>query len=979
MMSKNKQITHAMDRSVKKPMEALVSEYNLTEIEALNALAESWPIAQPYIDLDWLLPAKAAGDLDFIDVIEQSDAVSSEVKSLMNDLNLRFISGREANELGLGGTNDLIEMCQPGETPFDVVRRWGLHSLKKLEHSVAMLHLEDSVEEEKLALRIEGREDSLAAAREFVAHGFPVFIAKGNPNYDMTAASSPEFFRPSLWQESTVDAALLDTWESMDAVCVLAGSEGDRPGVYLTIVDVDPKNGASVEAELDRMEWWGVDVLAIEETPSGGIHAYTYSSGFPSRKSHSLGIDFLGCKKGTSDPGTNVFTAPTKRPKYEGIGYHWIEKMNWQRYEVLTAAHVEANDKTLRAYLDKAGFGDETSGTPMELLSTSIHVDEDRVPAWLRALLDDLGTRNTEGEPRWLLHDGAEVPRYQRIKYLISKCQRAGFSPEETFTLLVPWTAGVEKFNTTVALKREVEVCLGLMNAENTDAHNEVPIHAEVPKMEWAEPIPFERGPLPALPLDVLPPVMANMILGVATAAQSPVEIPFMAALTAISAATRGVWDVDVHSGWRREISVLWGLNLSDPAERKTRSVNPFFKELENQQRILVDRVKEENLTREVQFEIAKQAYAKAIKDCNAQTAQDRRRDMQDFEPLPMPIFIQSNTNAQAAAAQMASNGGNLIIKMTEASTFANLAGLHNNGRADLGSFNDWYDGNWSAESRITGDRDTGKRPTLTLAAAVQPEVMRGFAQGIIEGSGFISRLILLNPPTMVGQRNLRADSIPLSVEQDWDAAIRVLFQRAQGRYACMTAVKDPQEPFCLTFAEDAREVLLDHLQAQEYAKRSDEQLKRLGSWIERQGGRTARMAALFTLFDDPHADVVPLRWLEAALTLDPVLIDHADASLSVMRGMAVNGGKPIPQRIINAIDKIVSGQIKRLSAESVDGILTISKRDVYEAVRRQTTWVKTAESLDLWLTELADHNYLRFGESSGNHQPLILNPKVWS
>lgn len=486
----------------------------------------------------------------------------------------------------------------------------------------------------------------------------------------------------------------------------------------------------------------------------------------------------------------------------------------------------------------------------------------------------------------------------------------------------------------------------------------------EVDDAEWGNPVPFEPEPLPELPLDLLPDVMRRMVTGVSTETQAPEETAFLAALTTIAAATRGVWSVNIHDGWKGECSVVWGLNLTNPAERKTRTMNPFFKPLEREQQRLVQQNDEDNLEREVEFEIAKRAYNKAVAESNAADAKQWRQKMRESEPLPSPAFIQSNTNPQAAARAIADNGGNLVIKMTEAATFANISGLHNSGRVDVGGMNDWYDGNWSPESRLGGDRDTGTRPTLTFAAAVQPEVMRGFAGGIIEGSGFISRMILLAPDSMVGKRDLRAPANPARNQQDWDDAIRSLFQRAQVKFVNMGGA-DPQPPYVIEFEAQAAERLTEHLQAQEYAKRSEARLIRLKSWVERQGGRVARIAALFTLFEDVHATTVPLRWLEVALALDSVLIAHADEALRVLRNQSGDSVEVRGQQVLAAICSMLE-----------DGRTDVSKNDIYKHLKRHS-WVNVTADIDEPLRELEERNYVRVGRATtGGRVPVTLNPK---
>ena len=98
---------------------------------------------------------------------------------------------------------------------------------------------------------------------------------------------------------------------------------GAVTGQVLDVVDVDPKNGGSVDEIRRGLAEADVYVLAEVGTPSDGVHFHIPATGLPTWR--GKGVDFLG---GTAEGESRAFryVPPTIRPKYPTGGYRWLKE-----------------------------------------------------------------------------------------------------------------------------------------------------------------------------------------------------------------------------------------------------------------------------------------------------------------------------------------------------------------------------------------------------------------------------------------------------------------------------------------------------------------------------------------------------------------------------------------------------------------------------------------------------------------------------
>lgn len=151
------------------------------------------------------------------------------------------------------------------------------------------------------------RETELALAREFIAQGVPVFVAKPVPR---GWNGRSEFFFPAGWPYLDPDESLLDEWKPGWAVCAVTGIKFD-------VMDIDPRNGGDTTLQVLKINNIMPPIRGAISTPSGGTHYYMNRTGL--RKSNPwTGVDIQAGDEGGNGRGF-VYIPPTirKRRKYK--------------------------------------------------------------------------------------------------------------------------------------------------------------------------------------------------------------------------------------------------------------------------------------------------------------------------------------------------------------------------------------------------------------------------------------------------------------------------------------------------------------------------------------------------------------------------------------------------------------------------------------------------------------------------------------
>lgn len=807
---------------------------------------------------------------------------------------------------------------------------------------------------------------ALTVARSLITAGVPVFVAPPNPSYDSTApagsSEAREFLLPKGWQDTRADVTALDSWRPGWAVCMVTGHGLDG-------VDVDPKHGADIRQHRERLDALGVVVLGVVITPSQGAHFHVRSTGIHSGANTSAGVDYRGGD--SSGKGRGFLYLPgTQRPAYGGSGYVWGLAPSEDELADLTASEDEAD--AVEAYLTGIGSNVVTA-TSTTVPAASILPAEPvpGLPSWLADELADLGTRVSVTDDRGRAHEGLRWAtssgdlthsRSERFYRLTAMCARARLTQGQTVAAVTPWCAAVGKYAGREAA--EVARVWGKVSegtlpetpagvATVTALHREdAPGESSTGEPEpWEDPVPLGGGTPDPVPLDGLPPVVRRMVEAVAEQSQAPTEVVLAATLGTLTAATRGAWDVHVREGWNAGPTVLWLAALADSGERKGAGTSPVLSPLVEAEKRLATEVRRANRNREAE----RQRLEAALKAADAEgdpTGWQRLADaLHEARPRPVPGLVISDATTEALGVYLTAQGGAVGIFGTEASSFQTVAGRYDSAGGNFGLLNHAYDGESYSDLRVKRDGIRVDRPALTWSVAVQPAVMGGYADAQSEGSGFLARFILLCPESKRGRLNLRSAPVPADVAAEWHAVVTRLHAAAWERYSVMvdTLPDELGEPSRIHFTTEAAEVLVSYAEALDRAHADGDTVASLGGWAPKHPARVARLAAVFALAEDPGRRTVEAEHVTAALSIADALIGHAAAGFAIMRHAS---RKDPEHRLLDALRRL--------------GEPVTTTREVYRAVRAQTSWVTSAEDVRDGLRRLADLGYVRLMAESG-------------
>ena len=796
--------------------------------------------------------------------------------------------------------------------------------------------------------------DALGAARDLARAGVPVFVAPPNPAYGPD--DRREYLLPTGWQHTKADPAALDAWRPGWAVCILTGYGLDG-------IDVDPKNGASVAEQRARLDALGVVVLAVVVTPSGGAHYYVRSTGLGNAARPAVGVDYRG-------RGGFLYAPGTARPRYDGAGYVWAEHVTPDDLDDLDPREDEG--AAVRAYLDGLGDDDHDRQPAAPVVAAE---PVPGLPEWLRDELADLGVRtmttDDRGQPhtviRWADKRGVlTLSRSERFYRLVAMCRRAHLTQGQTVTALTPWCAAVDKYVGREAAEvarvwADVEPeadrwvrtlpegptgrpALHVVGAEDTPGEDSPDVEDVEPE-PWDDPVPLGAGTPEPVPLDGLPGYLRRIVEGIERQSQAPREVVLAAALGTLAAATRGAWDVHVRPGWNAGPTVLWLAALASSGERKGAGTAPLVAPLMDAERHLAAEVRRANRNREAE----RKRLEAALKAADAEgdpTGWQRLADaLHESRPRPVPSLVQSDATTEALGAWMSVQGGAVAIFGTEATAFQTVAGRYSDAGGNFGLLNHAYDGERFADLRVKREGIRVERPALAWCVAVQPEVMGKYADAQSEGSGFLARFALLVPESKRGAIDWHAEPCAPEVVEEWAGVVERLHAAAWERYAAMVddLPDDLGQPARIDLTPDAAALIVGYGQRLDVEHLEGGLAADLGGWTAKAPARIARLAAVLALAEDPTRRVVEVEHVAAALSLADALTTHAGAAFRIMR---------------HAAERDPSTRLVALLRRK--RVPVVTTRDIWQAVRDQSSWVTGAEDVRRALLTLVDLGYLR-------------------
>lgn len=494
---------------------------------------------------------------------------------------------------------------------------------------------------------------------------------------------------------------------------------------------------------------------------------------------------------------------------------------------------------------------------------------------------------------------------------------------------------------------------------------------SEAAEPDWETPIPLDDPSGPDFPPDVLPGTLGAFAGAVAVATQTPLGMAAVMALGAISAATRGRYDVSIPEHDWSEPVVIQAVVFALPGERKSAVVKETTAPVSRWER-------EQHLDdeRDIQEWMSKQRVFKKQLDAAEHAASKGREPgeqgkspedlgtirqaaalelAQHEKKITRPTrIIADDVTPEQAKQMIVEQGGALAIISAEGTFFAILAGRY----SDSPSLEVMLNGH--AGEPITVDRKIGAplftpRGCLTIAVACQPHVAE--TMGSVDGftaRGGTARILPAFLASAVGSRGIEPGAIPGDLKHLWETTIRAILSHSPARAADSAGYPLP----CPLWLDAGAYAAFQRYRAwHEPQLRRGGELGDLADWGSKLPGAVLRIAGLLHVatHERPKDTPISAGTIERAITIGGYFTEHARIMYRVMAGRS---GQSAARQVL----------------EVIRGLGTpTTKREIHRTVQNRTAFQK-ADDLTAPLALLEEYGWIRT-ERDGKSLVVYLNP----
>jgi hypothetical protein len=412
-----------------------------------------------------------------------------------------------------------------------------------------------------------------------------------------------------------------------------------------------------------------------------------------------------------------------------------------------------------------------------------------------------------------------------------------------------------------------------------------------LPSDPWEPPIPIgDDMPLPSFPTDGLPAWVADGVRAEAEATQTPVDLVAVMTLSVLGAGLAGRFRVQVREGWPEPVN-LFTVAVLPPGERKTAVVSRVLAPVQAYERELqqlagprIAELASEHRMLEAKMKAAESRAAKAKGPDEAQQAKDEAltlaKELDAHEVPELPQLYCDDVTPEKLANLLAHQGGRMLQVSAEGTAFEIAKGRYSE-TANFDVYLKGHAGDPLRQDRISRDSDHTDQPALSVALAVQPDVLRGLGgQASMRGRGFLARFLYALPTSHVGRRKICPAPVPPAVEARFHQNVRRVWD----------LLREPgAQVRVLPFSPAADQAMRDFEQWLEPQLADGEPLADLAGWANKLAGVAARIAGILHLAEfvgrgGPLFEVVPEPVASAAIRLGrDYFLPHALRAFGVM------------------------------------------------------------------------------------------------
>lgn len=409
------------------------------------------------------------------------------------------------------------------------------------------------------------------------------------------------------------------------------------------------------------------------------------------------------------------------------------------------------------------------------------------------------------------------------------------------------------------------------------------------PPIDWQEPEPIRQADLPAFPVDALPPPLANWVAEESEATQTPADMAALLSLAVCAATLTKRVTVEAWDGYREPTCNLYVTAILDPGNRKSAvfaDATKPFREIEKKLR--------EDSAEAIAVELSDWRQAdQRLRKCEKIAAEDRdaekrneakeearelAKQLASWSKPEEPTLIVNDATSEKLAILMQANGERLASMSAEGGVFDLMAGKYSKGATDMDLYLAGHNGDCVTVHRVNRDKVELESPALTMALAIQPEVIRGITgTSAFRGRGLLGRFLYAVPKSWIGRRKVATPPVSDVVKLAYSHAVKSLAR---------IGADEDGNPHSIKLSDDAVVAFKTFCESIEIELGSGS-LELMRDWGSKLAGATLRIAAIIHCAGhvgesglDHDIDVATI---EAAQRIARWAIPHAAAALDLL------------------------------------------------------------------------------------------------
>jgi replicative DNA helicase len=483
----------------------------------------------------------------------------------------------------------------------------------------------------------------------------------------------------------------------------------------------------------------------------------------------------------------------------------------------------------------------------------------------------------------------------------------------------------------------------------------------------WEPPGPLGNDyAVPPFPVRLLPAWAADWVAAVAEATQTPPDLAAMLVLGIAGAALAKKFRVVIREGWADPLNIFVVSALL-VGERKsavfTEAIAPVQEfEAEEQARLapVIAEKTSERRTLGARLKYLEGNAAKAKKEADRTTAKAEAakvaRELAAHEVPETPQLFCDDVTPEKLANLLARHGGRMLQASAEGTAFEIAKGRYSES-VNIDVFLKGHTGDPLRVARVGREADTVDQPALSVALAVQPDVIQGLAeQATMKARGFLARFLYSLPNSRVGSRKVRPAPVPFEVRERYRRNMLALW-RLKG------AVDEHGKPaphwLRLDTTADGHVEALERWLEPQLAE--GEELAHLGGWANKLAGTVGRIAGILHMMGEvgrggQFSTTISAATVSAAVQIGrDYALPHALAAFGLM---GADKKTEDARRVWENIRRRCAS-----SAHSADAPSRVTRRDIHSWNRRG---FPSADQLDPVLEVLVRERYLRPVSDSG-------------